>query len=59
VIAARAGWSEKAVTEMVATYAHAVDERMLDELGAAFPDATSDPSGRDSAGGAELNQHGP
>ena len=36
VIAAQAGWSEKAVTEMVATYAHAVDERRLDELEAAF-----------------------
>jgi hypothetical protein len=36
VIAAQAGWSEKAVTEMVATYAHAVDERRLTELDAAF-----------------------
>jgi integrase len=35
-IAAQAGWSESAVTKMVATYAHAVDERRLDEIDAAF-----------------------
>jgi len=35
-IAAQAGWSEKSVTEMVRTYAHAVDERRLDEIDAAF-----------------------
>jgi integrase len=35
-IAAQAGWSEAAVTKMVATYAHAVDERRLDEIDAAF-----------------------
>jgi integrase len=36
VIASQAGWSERSVTKMVATYAHAVDERRLDELDAAF-----------------------
>ena len=35
-IAAQAGWSEKSVTEMVRTYAHAVGERRLDEIDAAF-----------------------
>jgi hypothetical protein len=35
-IAAQAGWSEESVTKMVATYAHAVDERRLDEIDAAF-----------------------
>ena len=35
-IAAQAGWSERSVTKMVATYAHAVDERRLDEIDAAF-----------------------
>ena len=35
-IAAQAGWSERAVTKMVETYAHAVDERRLDEIDAAF-----------------------
>ena len=35
-IAAQAGWSEKSVTEMVRTYAHAMDERRLDEIDAAF-----------------------
>ena len=35
-IAAQAGWSERAVTRMVATYAHAVDERRLDEIDRAF-----------------------
>ena len=35
-IAAQAGWSEPAVTKMVATYAHAVDERRLDEIDRAF-----------------------
>ena len=35
-IAAQAGWSEQSVTKMVATYAHAVDERRLDEIDAAF-----------------------
>ena len=36
VIAAQAGWSERSVTSMVETYGHAVDERRLDELHAAF-----------------------
>jgi hypothetical protein len=36
VIAAQAGWSERAVTKMVQTYAHAVDERRLDEIDHAF-----------------------
>jgi hypothetical protein len=36
VIAAQAGWSEQSVTKMVETYAHAVDERRLDEIDAAF-----------------------
>jgi integrase len=36
VIAAQAGWSEAAVTKMVATYTHAVDERRLDEIDLAF-----------------------
>ena len=35
-IAAQAGWSESAITKMVATYGHAVDERRLDEIDAAF-----------------------
>jgi integrase len=35
-IAAQAGWSERAVTKMVQTYAHAVDDRRLDEIDAAF-----------------------
>lgn len=44
-IAAQAGWSERAVTEMVATYAHAVDERRLDEIDRAFErDADRDAS---------------
>jgi len=44
-IAAQAGWSERAVTRMVATYAHAVDERRLDEIDRAFErDADRDAS---------------
>ena len=35
-IASQAGWSERSVTKMVDTYAHAVDERRLDEIDAAF-----------------------
>ena len=35
-LAAQAGWSEAAVTAMVRTYAHAVDDRRLDEIDAAF-----------------------
>jgi len=35
-IAAQAGWSERSITKMVATYAHAVDERRLDEIDRAF-----------------------
>jgi len=35
-IAAQAGWSEKSVTEMVKTYGHAVDERRLDDIDAAY-----------------------
>jgi integrase len=35
-IAAQAGWSERSVTKMVETYGHAVDERRLDEIDAAF-----------------------
>jgi integrase len=46
VIAAQAGWSESSVTEMVRTYAHAVDERRLDEIDAAFQTQTqTQPSG--------------
>ncbi len=45
-IAAQAGWSERAVTKMVATYAHAVDERRLDEIDSAFErDANRDAEG--------------
>ena len=36
VIAAQAVVSERSVTSMVETYGHAVDERRLDELDAAF-----------------------
>jgi integrase len=36
VIAAQAGWSERSVTKMVATYAHATDDRRLDEIDRAF-----------------------
>ena len=36
VSARAARWSEQSVTKMVATYAHAVDERRLDEIDAAF-----------------------
>ena len=36
VIAAQAGWSEESITKMVATCGHAVDERRLDEIDAAF-----------------------
>jgi len=35
-IAAQAGWSEAAITKMVQTYGHAVDERRLDEIDWAF-----------------------
>jgi hypothetical protein len=35
-IAARAGWSERAVTKMIGRYAHAVDERRPDEIDADF-----------------------
>ena len=35
-IASQAGWSERAVTKTVEPYAHAVDERRLDEIDAAF-----------------------
>lgn len=35
-IAAQAGWSESAVTKMIATYGHAVDDRRLDEIDLAF-----------------------
>jgi integrase len=35
-IAAQAGWSEKTVDKMIATYAHAVDERRLTEIQTAF-----------------------
>lgn len=41
VIAAQAGWSESAVDKMVETYGHAVDERRLDEIYAAFAGAIS------------------
>jgi hypothetical protein len=41
-MAAQAGWSERSVTKMVETYAHAVDARRLDEIDVAFePDAAS------------------
>ena len=42
VIASQAGWSESTVTDMVKTYGHAVDERRLDEIDAAFSDAIRD-----------------
>jgi integrase len=35
-IAAQAGWSERSISKMVETYGHAVDERRLDEIDAAF-----------------------
>jgi integrase len=35
-IAAQAGWAERSVTKMVETYGHAVDERRLDDIDAAF-----------------------
>lgn len=38
VIAAQAGWSEAAVTAMVKTYGHAVDDRRLTEIDDAFAD---------------------
>ena len=61
-IAAQAGWSEQAVTKMVATYAHAVDERRLDEIDAAFGNGvtqivTQTRSNRPFCGG--LNQYRP
>ena len=56
-IAAQAGWSEKSVTAMVRTYAHAVDERRLDEIDAAFQ--THSQRRRDSGRGADVNQCGP
>jgi integrase len=44
-LAAQAGWSESAVTRMVQTYGHAVDERRLDEIDQAFErDADRDAS---------------
>jgi hypothetical protein len=43
-IAAQAGWSERAVTKMVETYAHAVDDRRLDEIDAAFQQRLPTPS---------------
>lgn len=43
VIAAQADWSEKSVTKMVETYAHAVDQRRLAELDAAFAIAAPRP----------------
>jgi hypothetical protein len=39
-IAAQMGWAESTVTEMVRTYAHAVDERRLEEINAAFETQT-------------------
>ncbi|HTB49580.1 MAG TPA: tyrosine-type recombinase/integrase [Solirubrobacteraceae bacterium] len=36
VIAAQTGWSEKTIDKMIATYAHATDERRLVEIDAAF-----------------------
>jgi integrase len=39
-IAAQCGWSERSVTKMVETYAHAVDERRLDEIDTAFQTQT-------------------
>jgi hypothetical protein len=48
-IAARAGWSERAVTKVVETYAHAVDERRLDEIDRTFErDANRERTGRAS-----------
>jgi len=43
-IAAQAGWSERAVTKMVETYAHAVDDRRLDQIDAAFQQRLPTPS---------------
>jgi integrase len=59
VIAAQADWTEKSVTKMIETYGHAVDERRLAELDAAFenteprpldgePDALPDAKGPES-----------
>jgi hypothetical protein len=39
-IAAQAGWSERSVAKMVETYGHAVYERRLGEIDAAFPTRT-------------------
>jgi integrase len=56
-IAAQAGWSESAVTKMVATYGHAVDERRLDEIDAAFSDpVTGAESQRDTNRDLEPTQ---
>jgi hypothetical protein len=45
-IAAQAGWSERSVTRMVETYGHAVDERRLDEIDAAFAGPAEAEAGR-------------
>jgi hypothetical protein len=44
-MATQAGWSERAVTKTVETYARAVDERRLDEIDAAFQERLPTPSG--------------
>ena len=44
-IGSQAGWSERAVRKMVETYAHAVGERRLDEIDAAFQGRPPTPSG--------------
>jgi integrase len=43
-IAAQAGWSEKTVDKMIATYAHAVDEGRLAEIHAAFAELEAVPA---------------
>lgn len=55
-IAAQAGWSERSVTKMVATYAHATDERRLDEIDRAFVTHSVTQTALDPAAGADLNQ---
>jgi hypothetical protein len=60
VIATQAGWSERAVAKIVQTYAHAVDERRLDEMDAAFDrgqrDADRDANPPRALIPADLNQ---
>jgi hypothetical protein len=59
-IAAQAGWSERSISKMVETYRHAVDERRLDEIDAAFKRTRSETqSPPNPATRADLNQYGP